>query len=272
MSETELVSAPATHGRLGWVLLGILLSCPVLNFVAVQQPEGLFAEFASNGVQALAAVLGAFFALRSQYLAEAEDPVSCRAWWLLSLGACANALAASAYLLMVWFELPKFPSPADFFLVSFGLFSLVGLWLLPRSPLSREGLLRTSVAVACVSAPVLYLVWLLVDESLLAFYAKARTPHRVLATIYLSIDICLVLSSLWALLRRDRNLVPRGTMLVLCATFLMLAFADTLQVHFMASRIHLHRVIVEHAWCLVSVLLGLAGFLRLGRPGQAPGA
>jgi len=271
---TEAAPAPGTscRGRLDWALLVILLGCPLLNVFAVRQPEGLFADFASNGVHALAAMLGAFFFLRAQYQAEEPSPASRRAWWLISIGASANALASMLYLLMVWFELPKFPSPADFFLVSFGLLSVTGLWMLPRSTHPRGYLQRSFLALFCGASLVLYLVWLTVDDSVLTFYTTARMPHRVLATIYLSIDLSLVLSSVWALLRRDRALVPRWPLSALCVTFLLLGFADTLQVHFMATRIHSQRVVVEHAWCLVSVGLGLSGFLRLRSPGLPEGA
>jgi hypothetical protein len=255
---------PEAHpqGRLAWTLLIVMFACPVLNFFAVQQSDSLLADFSSNGVQSLAALLAGFFFLRAQYLSADSHPRCTWAWWLLSLGACANALAAMLYLLMVWFELPKFPSPADFFLIFFILFSIGGLWTLPRRRLPRWQLLVLGTGVTCAILLVLLLLWKLLGADMMGFYSQARPPKLVLAVVYQTLDLVLVTSALWAFLRRDRDLVAFWPLAMLCAAFLTLAFADGLQVLFMANHIWLYRAVVEHAWCLVSVFLGLAGFLR----------
>ncbi|MCJ7444956.1 MAG: response regulator [Methanotrichaceae archaeon] len=225
-----------------------------------EQPLLIYSDFV-NLVPSLAASICLFFAA---IYSKTIDKKIYIAWLLLAAGQLSYFIADFIYGFMeVVLNQNPFPSIADFFyLINYPIF-MMGILLFPTIVSNRQDRLKMALDTGTVMVTAILAFWVILIVPTIEASSQENIVAQVLAVAYPIGDLVLFFALAQLLFKRFST-IAQETLILLCASFIVMMFADVSYMKLaLDDAYYSGNVIVDTSWVVSNLLLCLAGISQI---------
>jgi PAS domain S-box-containing protein len=249
----------------------LLVAMPVLlglNIILVSGSDTR--AFLSNLFQVVAALVATWVTILAVRKLRREASDSAAGWLVIAVAQGLFATGTIAYMFVeIGLKLPPYPGVPDAFFLLFYPAMILGLWRLPREPITRREMWDNILDVAAVAVVTVLVTW---ELNLRIFCHSLATGPNLIIWVsfgYTLMDwllLLMIFSRLARKLGQGRQFLP---MLLLVIGCLFLSAADLLQGYVATYTNFTSGSIIDLGWVVFSSLSGLAALDLLHRGDDA---